>query len=73
MRRKQQQRTEIWTCPDCGTRAAGSGSEGLWPPEGWQLTEADSLLARCPAHALPEPSASSHVAEPLRWFGGPGL
>jgi|GraSoiStandDraft_8_1057269.scaffolds.fasta_scaffold967949_1 hypothetical protein len=72
LRRRHPPRTETWTCPDCGAREAGSGAEGLWPPPGWQLAEADGLLARCPAHVLPEPERSS-LADQLRWFAGPGL
>jgi hypothetical protein len=74
LRRRRQRPTEVWTCPDCGTRAEGSGAEGLWPPKGWQLAEADSLLARCPAHVLPEPRDRHdwrlNRAEQLRRLGG---
>ena len=45
---------ERWTCPVCGERTEGTGADGLWPPHGWQVDDALSLMARCPKHRLEE-------------------
>ena len=62
---------EQWTCPVCGRREDGTGTEGLWPPLKWQVEDAGQLVARCREHALAGDEPDLPDGSQFRTFPGP--